>query len=171
MIRNRLAGLAALLLAFSGPAAAGRFGPPPGGGAPAPPLGATAFRGGAPSAGPRIVHFWATWCVPCRRELPVLGEAVPRLAAAGVGVVTVALRDHPDDLAAYLDELGVALPVLLDADGRDAASWRVLGLPSTFVVDGAGRVRGVHIGPLPWEDPAVGAEIAALAGAAPAQAP
>ena len=96
---------------------------------------------------PVVINFWATWCEPCREEMP----ALQRLYAerdGGVAVVAVNFRETPDAAAAFVRELGLTFPVALDRQGEVAARYGVRGLPSSFFVDGGGVVRAVHFGPL-----------------------
>lgn len=89
-----------------------------------------------------VVNFWATWCGPCRKEMPLLSALAPRLAARQVRFVGIAL-DQPGEVAAYLKQLPVSYPVLM-SDGEGIALMRALGnrsggLPFTVVLDEQGR--------------------------------
>lgn len=86
---------------------------------------------------PTLVAFWATWCPVCSAE-----EGNIVAVAKDHRVISVALQSG--DAAAvskHLQQRGIALPALVDADGRHAADWRVSGVPTHFVVDAAGNVR------------------------------
>ena len=96
-------------------------------------LGAGDTAHGAPT----LVAFWATWCPVCTAEE---GNIVS--VAKDHRVISVAMQSG--DAAAvtkHLQERGIALPALVDADGRHATNWRVRGVPTHFVVDGAGNIR------------------------------
>ncbi len=96
-----------------------------------------------------LVNVWASWCGPCRDELPLLVRTQRRFAAAGLRVVTVDTRDGPDAARALLAETGATgLTTVLDPDGRLAVSWGARGVPETFLVDRHGVVRAVSIGPI-----------------------
>jgi len=99
-----------------------------------------------------VVHFFATWCEPCRDELPFLVRLRDRLAGRPVVVLAVNLGEGRRRIEAFLRELSVDLPVLLDPDLRAAQAWGVEGLPTTFLVDAGGRVRFVALGPSRWRD-------------------
>jgi thiol-disulfide isomerase/thioredoxin len=79
-----------------------------------------------------LVHFFATWCEPCREELP----ALDRLAArAGVAVIAVSVADSEGAVRTLLRQIPVTFPVVLDRDRAVAKAWDVDGLPTTFVLD------------------------------------
>ena len=92
-----------------------------------------------------LVNVWASWCAPCRTEMPLLVE----LAEAGtVRVFGINYKDDPGAALAFLDELGNPYTTLgADAAGRIGLDWGVYGLPETFVVDAEGRIAYKHVGP------------------------
>ena len=86
---------------------------------------------------PTLVAFWATWCPVCSAEE---GNIVS--VAKDHRVISVAMQSgDAATVTKHLQERGIALPALVDADGRHAANWRVRGVPTHFVVDGAGNIR------------------------------
>lgn len=94
---------------------------------------------GTQSAGgtPTLVVFWATWCPVCSAE-----EGNIVAVAQDHRVVSVAMQSgDAATVTKHLQERGITLPALVDADGRHAANWRVRGVPTHFVVDGAGNIR------------------------------
>jgi thiol-disulfide isomerase/thioredoxin len=97
-----------------------------------------------------VVQFWASWCEPCATELPSLARLRERLGARGFDVVTVNYGEGPARAGSFLEEHGVDLPVLLDRDHVAAQAWGVGGLPTSFLVDAEGRVRGWIFGECDW---------------------
>jgi len=92
---------------------------------------------------PKLLNIFASWCIPCAIEAPQLGE----LAKAGVTIEGVAIRDRPEDLAAFLKQNGNPFAAI----GSDPTSSLQLaigssGVPETFVIDGKGVIRYQHIG-------------------------
>lgn len=92
---------------------------------------------------PAVVNVWATWCGPCRAELPVLARAIQ----AGAPVVLVNAGEDPAQVRAFLDSVGVQATTFVDS-GPLRQVWQVGGYPSTFVIDRAGQVSARHLGPL-----------------------
>lgn len=104
--------------------------------------------------GPAVVNLWASWCGPCRKEMPMLAEAARR--AAGVQFVGINTQDRPEAAADFLARTGVTYPQLVDIDGVVLADTRVPGLPVTLALDADGKVVDRVIGEIS------GAELAAL---------
>ncbi|PSK66271.1 Thiol:disulfide interchange protein CycY [Micromonospora sp. MH33] len=88
-----------------------------------------------------VVNVFASWCGPCRDELPLLVETARHWSPQGLEVVGLNLRDGPDAVRALLDQAHAGdLTVLPDPDGTRAVEWGVRGVPETFVVDRDGRI-------------------------------
>jgi cytochrome c biogenesis protein CcmG/thiol:disulfide interchange protein DsbE len=96
---------------------------------------------------PMLVNVWASWCVPCRVEHPVLTRLAREVPVLGLNY-----KDKPEDARRFLAELGDPYRrVGTDPAGRIAIDWGVYGVPETFVIDGEGRIRHRHVGPLTEE--------------------
>jgi cytochrome c biogenesis protein CcmG/thiol:disulfide interchange protein DsbE len=93
-----------------------------------------------------LVNVFASWCVPCRSEQPIL----LRLAREnGVTLYGIDYKDHDADGAAFLKEFGNPYQAIgVDASGRVGIDWGVYGVPETFVIDRQGRIRHKEIGPI-----------------------
>lgn len=87
-----------------------------------------------------VVNFWASWCVPCRAEMPALQKLYSESHARGVEFIGVGVQDTEADALAFLSEMGVTFPTGLDADGSILQSYSVLGLPSTYFVNKRGQI-------------------------------
>ena len=95
-----------------------------------------------------ILNFWATWCVPCLKEIPELANLSHEFRARGLEVVGVAIDSgRPDDIRAFAVSHGMDYPLLVGTQRWAAEHFGVFGLPVTIVVDRSGRVRRRLIGP------------------------
>lgn len=97
---------------------------------------------------PVVLNFWASWCLPCRSEMPELQRLHARLAAAGVQVVGVNQGEQPAQAAAFMQTLELSFPVALDQRTGVSQQYLVNSLPTTFFIDRDGVVRNVFIGPM-----------------------
>jgi cytochrome c biogenesis protein CcmG/thiol:disulfide interchange protein DsbE len=96
---------------------------------------------------PVVLNFWASWCGPCRKEIPLLQRTAD--AHPGLAVVLVNERDDAGRARAFAGELGVTLPSAVDAEGRVAAAYKVgQALPATIFVQADGRIEGRYLGEL-----------------------
>ena len=117
-----------------------------GGGKPAPPFNLENVRPGGPPVSlqelrgkPVVVNFWASWCGPCRREMPAFQAAYEALGDK-VTFVGIDNKDFRDSAAKFLNETGVRYPSGFDPSGNVAASYGVIGLPATFFISEDGRL-------------------------------
>lgn len=106
-----------------------------------------------------LLNFWATWCEPCKRELPALEQAHQTYGDQGLAIIGVNLTDDEQaqggsetQIRAFLDQYGVTYPIALDMEGEVTNAYRVFPLPTSFFIDPQGRIRYVHIGELTLED-------------------
>lgn len=86
-----------------------------------------------------VLNFWASWCPPCRAEMPDFEEMWREMRDDGVVFVGVAVSDSPDEARAFVEATGVTYPVGVDSSGSIAVDYRVLSLPTTFLIDREGR--------------------------------
>jgi cytochrome c biogenesis protein CcmG, thiol:disulfide interchange protein DsbE len=104
-----------------------------------------------------LLNMWATWCHPCREEIPVLQRLHERLAPRGLRVVGVSVDAGSDGerVGAFAREFGMTYPIWLDPNERVAETFHTLGVPTTLLIDRAGVVRWRHTGPVKETDPAL----------------
>jgi cytochrome c biogenesis protein CcmG/thiol:disulfide interchange protein DsbE len=98
------------------------------------------------------VNFWASWCVPCREEAPILERLWTGSRAKGLVVLGVDANDASADARAFMRKHGVTYPIAHDPQGSTLGRWGVPGLPTTFVVDRRGRVVAKVLGGLRYGD-------------------
>ncbi|MCS6801666.1 MAG: TlpA disulfide reductase family protein [Chloroflexota bacterium] len=147
MIRTLLA-LGALLLSACQPASGA---PAIGGTAPdftLPTLDGRSLSLSSLRGRPVVINFWATWCAPCREEMPLLQTAFLRYGATGLTVLAVDVQEGEALVRPFVEEFGLTFPVLLDKNGDVVSRYRVRGLPTTVFVDRAGIIQSVYLGPL-----------------------
>jgi peroxiredoxin len=96
-----------------------------------------------------VLDFWATWCRPCRDELPAVDSAARHYRGSGVVVYTILHEDDPGEAAQYLTEHGFDLPMLLDPGRKAADAYQVRGIPSVWIIGRDGKVvqRGFGFAP------------------------
>lgn len=113
-------------------------------------LGVPGFDNAALTGQVTVVNVFASWCIPCRDEHPVL-EALK--AETGVRLFGINQKDAGDNAKAFLAELGNPFDAVgADSSGRISIDWGVYGVPETFIVDAKGVIRFKHTGPLAMED-------------------
>jgi thiol-disulfide isomerase/thioredoxin len=110
-----------------------------------------------------LVNFWATWCGPCRSELPHLVAAYDRYRQEGLEIVAVNLQEDEDTVARFVQEFGMQFPVVIDRGGEVADEYRVLGLPTSYFIDRSGVVRSIYTGPFVGQQSRQGIEESDLA--------
>lgn len=112
-----------------------------------------------------LVNFWATWCAPCREELPSMQALRQRLAGKAFEVLAVNLMESEEKITAFRESELIDLLVLMDRDGAAAKRWNVRMLPISFVIDRQGAIRYQLVGEANWTGPDVAPVIERLIGA------
>ncbi|MCL4508964.1 MAG: TlpA family protein disulfide reductase [Chloroflexi bacterium] len=102
------------------------------------------------SGGPLLINFWATWCHPCKQELPLLQRYAAHARSARV--VGIDELEGISLVAPFVHDAGISYPIALDKDGSVGRSYGVAGLPTTIAIDRHGIVRAVHLGQLTEND-------------------
>lgn len=105
---------------------------------------------------PTVVNFWATWCIPCVRELPLIAKFKPVAEAVGIQVLTVNVDKEGAPVARkFLEERGLDLPVILDQDGSISKVMNVRGMPTALLVNVKGEETARMEGEADWSQPHV----------------
>lgn len=97
---------------------------------------------------PVLINFWASWCGPCRQEMPHLQAAFEAHADEGLVVLGVDQLESPPTVASFVKEFGLTFLIPLDSDGKVSAAYQARGLPTSFFVDADGVIRDVFTGPM-----------------------
>jgi peroxiredoxin len=108
-----------------------------------------------------LINFWATWCPPCRAEMPAMQRVYEQYRDQGFEVLAVNLQEHDVPMSAFVEERGLTFPVLPDRDGSVSNVYRVTSIPTTFFVDRSGVIQEVIIGG-PLARPLIESKVTAL---------
>ena len=101
-----------------------------------------------------FLNFWATWCPPCRSEMPAMQALYSRLEARGFVILAVDLAEKADTVRAYVKENGLTFPVLLDKTGEVGGTYGAQSIPTTYLIDREGKVLARGIGAQwKWDSP------------------
>ena len=109
-----------------------------------------------------MVNFWATWCGPCRKEMPQLNRLYEKYRSSGFVLLGVNVDEDTRNAVAVATKLGVKFPVLLDTDKKTSQAYDLNAMPSTVLIDRDGRVRHVHRGYVDGTEDTYEAQIRAL---------
>lgn len=100
-----------------------------------------------------LVNFWAVWCPPCRKEMPSMNRLMAKLAGKPFLILGVNEGESPEEIQAFLKQVPVDFPIVLDSEGRYLKSWKVFAFPTSYVVDKQGRLRLGLFGSIEWDSP------------------
>ncbi len=114
-----------------------------------------------------VLNFWATWCGPCKEEMPALDRLRRQFDPNDLAVYTVTTDLQRDGITAFMSHLELGLPVLLDEDKDVSSAFLVRGLPTTVLIGRDGTLAGRAVGPRAWDSPEAVALVRALAESAP----
>jgi peroxiredoxin len=109
-----------------------------------------------------FLNFWATWCVPCRLEMPEMEHLFQAFRNRPFTMLAVAMQQNREHVAPFFKELDLHYTALLDVEGDASARYGVRGLPTTLLIDCSGHLVGKVTGPRPWNTDAVHRLVSAL---------
>ena len=98
-----------------------------------------------------FLNFWATWCPPCREEMPSMKALYEDMDKSKFEMLTILINDQPANGEAFARQLGLDFPILVDQEGRIGALYGLTGVPETFLIDAQGILRQKYIGPQQWD--------------------
>ena len=101
-----------------------------------------------------FLHFWASWCGPCRREMPIIEKLKQQLAGKPIDIILINTAEDEDTIFSFLGAVAPSLHSYMDRDGLLTRQWAPRGLPTTFFIDPQGRRRYLALGGRPWDEPA-----------------
>ena len=98
---------------------------------------------------PVLLNFWATWCPPCRAEMPYLQQIYEEWSDKGLVLLAIDIGEGPSQIKEFLETNNLSLPVLLDSDKSVAQRYNITGIPTTFFIDKDGTIQVKIIGAFP----------------------
>ena len=110
-----------------------------------------------------LLDFWASWCEPCKKELPLLAKMAPRLKQRGIEIVTVNIDENRGNAEAFIRSRNLALTTVPDTDKSIVGKYEPPKMPSSFVLDRAGIVRSVNDGFEPGDETKIEQQLTDLA--------
>lgn len=109
-----------------------------------------------------VINFWATWCTPCKKELPFFNQLYGKYKSLGLEILGVNIDKKSSEAEGMSSALGLTFPVLLDPDGKVSGLYRIRSMPTTYLVAKDGTVRHIHWGFGPSEPDRYETEIRSL---------
>lgn len=100
-----------------------------------------------------FLHFWASWCGPCREEMPAIQQLADEMKDEKIQIVMVNTAEDEDTVFEFLGSINVGLNSLLDVDGQVTEVWKPRGLPTSFLINPEGQVKYQAIGGREWGNP------------------
>jgi peroxiredoxin len=101
---------------------------------------------------PVIINFWATWCPPCRAEIPSMNRAWEKMRDQNVAMIAINIGEDKDTIRSFLADYPINFPVLMDSDSQSLQQWSISGLPTSYVLDPAGFIRYQAVGEREWDN-------------------
>jgi len=100
-----------------------------------------------------FVHFWASWCGPCRKEMPTIQNIATTFKDSNLDIVLINTAEDEDTIFNFMGIVAPDLDTLMDVDGLVTEHWKPRALPETYLVDDKGRLRYMVFGGRPWDQP------------------
>ncbi|MDR2110384.1 MAG: TlpA family protein disulfide reductase [Spirochaetaceae bacterium] len=100
-----------------------------------------------------FLNFWATWCGPCRAEMPSMEVLYRRFKDRGLEILAVNLRESPREVTAFMERLRLSFPAPLDQRGSIGANYGITAVPTTYIIDREGGVIARVVGSINWDTP------------------
>lgn len=100
-----------------------------------------------------LLNIWATWCAPCRQEMPSMERLHKKLEGTDFRVVAVSVRDNADAVKEFVQDVGITFDILFDPDGQTERRYQTTGVPESFVIDRRGIIMKREIGAREWDSP------------------
>jgi thiol-disulfide isomerase/thioredoxin len=102
-----------------------------------------------------FLNFWATWCPPCRSEMPSMEALYQRYRNKGLEFLAIDIMERKEQVVSFMKNFGLTFPVALDSSGNISGMYGIRGIPTTFIVDKDGRIIIASVGGREWNTPAI----------------
>jgi len=112
-----------------------------------------------------LVQFWATYCGPCRKEMPTMNKMIKKLESVGVPfkILAIDMGETEAEVRNFVKQVKPEFTILMDESGKSINDWKVFAVPSNFIIDPAGKIRYTLFGGVDWTDAKLLEKITALA--------
>jgi peroxiredoxin len=101
-----------------------------------------------------LLNFWATWCGPCRTEMPAIERLYRKLKDKGFRVLAVDIMETADKVQVFMEEMNLTFPTVIDGDRKVTDLYRVHAIPTTHLIDKTGKIAGTAFGAREWDSDA-----------------
>ncbi len=98
-----------------------------------------------------LLQFWATYCAPCRKEMPTMNNLIEKMKDKPFKIVTINMAETKQDIEKFIQQVPVDFPVLLDSDGAILSQWKVFAAPANFILDKKGNIIFTLYGGIEWD--------------------
>jgi len=110
-----------------------------------------------------LVQFWATYCGPCRKEMPSMNKMIKKMGDTPFKILAVDMGETKAEVMQFVNEVKPEFSILMDESGKSIADWRVFAAPSNFIIGPAGKIRYTQFGGVEWDSDEIVNTLKALA--------
>lgn len=98
-----------------------------------------------------LVQFWATYCAPCRTEMPSMNKLMKKMGDVPFKILAIDMGEEKDEVLKFVEEVKPEFTILMDPTGEAIGSWQVFAAPSNFIIDAQGKIRYTLFGGIEWD--------------------
>lgn len=110
-----------------------------------------------------LVQFWATYCAPCRKEMPSMNNLQKKMGDTPFKILAIDMGETREEVSRFVQQVKPEFTILMDETGETISSWNVFAAPSNFIIDPAGKIRYTLFGGVEWDSPEMVKQLKALA--------
>ena len=109
-----------------------------------------------------LVQFWATYCTPCRKEMPSMNQLMKKMADVPFKILAVDMGEEQEEVKSFVNEVKPEFTILMDSSGKSIADWRVFAAPSNFIIGPDGNIKYTLFGGVEWDSDELVTQLKAL---------